>query len=943
MAITISGENNNDKILASDGVIDQISGINIVGLITASHINVGSNIQLGNAGIITATTFVGNVTGNVNSTSPLLLQTGGSERFRITGNNELGIAGANYGSSGQVLTSGGSGSAVSWATPAVTAFTNGSNNRVVTATSGSGLNGEANLTFDGNYLVIHPNGSGIGIGTVSPTAPIHLHKASGDAIQKIESSNGAAVLDLRHTNGYGYINYRQDGAETFRVGQIAQFTSYSVYNPNSSLPYQLCVEGNGEVGINTHNPGNTLHLLRNTNHGISLQKGGTNPGSALIQVASYGALNLEASNNLTLKSGGSQQIFFNRGSTENARFDTGSRFLIGHTSNIAVAGLNSRVQITGTSDSDAHLSIRNFSANTNGAILSLAKSRGSVGAYTAVQDDDVLGQINFAGADGTDLAEVAGKITVACDAAVASNRIPSRMEFHTTDGNGTLDLNMVITRDGHLYLPQGITRDAMFNLAHNSANDFVFGRTTGNADTGMTIVTPSATSGFINFADADGQRQGSIVYQHGSGSDKMFFRTNNNQTGLIIDSGQKVLIGDPSANIYASYGGKLQVSNTNFAMNSFANNQHAQTLLFAKSRATSGSGGSIVGSGDFCGHIEWYADDGVDTQNQIAKISGQMDGTPGANDTPGKLLFYTTVDGANAASERMTISSGGVVHIGSTAVSNTIPTGGLDLQGNNTNCVVEMGNPLPNYSAGRVPTFRIKTRDTDKAVDFSSMWGGDNGIWKHVTFAGGATIFYNGTNDTEIVRITGSALMVGTTSDSVSTQAAGISLNNDAAIVSRRNGVMQYYKSIATGGYYANVFMSANTTVGSIFFNSGGTQFNTSSDYRRKENVVSLTDGISKLKQLKPYRFNFKDNPSVTVDGFLAHEAQEIVPHTVTGTKDQVSTSNDVAVGIASTVGEPIYQQMDLSKLVPLLTAALQDEISKREALEARVAALESS
>ena len=104
MAITISGENNNDKILASDGVIDQISGINIVGILTAGHLNVGSNIQLGNAGIITATTFVGNVTGNVNSTSPLLLQTGGSERFRITSDNALGIAGANYGSSGQVLT-----------------------------------------------------------------------------------------------------------------------------------------------------------------------------------------------------------------------------------------------------------------------------------------------------------------------------------------------------------------------------------------------------------------------------------------------------------------------------------------------------------------------------------------------------------------------------------------------------------------------------------------------------------------------------------------------------------------------------------------------------------------------------------------------------------------------------------------------------------------------
>jgi len=153
MAITISGENNNDRILASDGVIDEISGINIVGLLTAGHINVGNNIQLGNAGIITATTFIGNVTGNVNSTSPLLLQTDGGERFRITGNNELGIAGGNYGSAGQVLTSGGSGNPVSWTTIAAQAnISNNADNRVITGGSGVNLNGEANLTFDGSLL-----------------------------------------------------------------------------------------------------------------------------------------------------------------------------------------------------------------------------------------------------------------------------------------------------------------------------------------------------------------------------------------------------------------------------------------------------------------------------------------------------------------------------------------------------------------------------------------------------------------------------------------------------------------------------------------------------------------------------------------------------------------------------------------------------------------------
>ena len=122
MAIVISGVNNNDKITASDGTIDLLSGVNYVGIITApnitasnnltaANINVGSGIQLGNAGVATATTFVGNLTGNVNATSNLLLQIGGSEKFRVGSSGQLGIGGANYGTSGQVLTSGGSGSA----------------------------------------------------------------------------------------------------------------------------------------------------------------------------------------------------------------------------------------------------------------------------------------------------------------------------------------------------------------------------------------------------------------------------------------------------------------------------------------------------------------------------------------------------------------------------------------------------------------------------------------------------------------------------------------------------------------------------------------------------------------------------------------------------------------------------------------------------------------
>ena len=162
MAIVISGVNNNDKITASDGTIDLLSGVNYAGIITApgisasgnitaANINIGptENIQLGAAGVATATTFVGNLTGNVNATSNLLLQIGGSEKFRVGSSGQLGIAGANYGTSGQVLTSGGSGSAATWSTITGTTINNNANDRVITGSaSANTLEAEANLTFE---------------------------------------------------------------------------------------------------------------------------------------------------------------------------------------------------------------------------------------------------------------------------------------------------------------------------------------------------------------------------------------------------------------------------------------------------------------------------------------------------------------------------------------------------------------------------------------------------------------------------------------------------------------------------------------------------------------------------------------------------------------------------------------------------------------------------
>jgi len=139
-------------------------------------------------------------------------------------------------------------------------------------------------------------------------------------------------------------------------------------------------------------------------------------------------------------------------------------------------------------------------------------------------------------------------------------------------------------------------------------------------------------------------------------------------------------------------------------------------------------------------------------------------------------------------------------------------------------------------------------------------------------------------------------------------------------------------KRVSSTGTQAVAFVTeTNTQVGSITIGSTTTAYNTTSDYRLKENVVSITDGIDRIKQLQPKRFNFIGDEQI-VDGFLAHEAQDVVPEAVTGEKDGILPN-----------GDPVYQGIDQAKIVPLLTAALQEAVAKIEFLETRIETLENA
>tara|TARA_A200000159_G_scaffold146567_1_gene152999 strand:+ start:253 stop:1632 length:1380 start_codon:yes stop_codon:yes gene_type:complete len=134
-------------------------------------------------------------------------------------------------------------------------------------------------------------------------------------------------------------------------------------------------------------------------------------------------------------------------------------------------------------------------------------------------------------------------------------------------------------------------------------------------------------------------------------------------------------------------------------------------------------------------------------------------------DTDTKLEFGTdTVKLFTAGVQKFRIYDDGVVSIGQSSKSSTVGAGNLDIQGNATNCIIEMGNPFPGFSGGVVPEFRITATNSGHEVKFESVWGGDNALHPHIGFTGGKTHFYRATNSDEIATFNGANLGINETS-----------------------------------------------------------------------------------------------------------------------------------------------------------------------------------
>ena len=230
----------------------------------------------------------------------------------------------------------------------------------------------------------------------------------------------------------------------------------------------------------------------------------------------------------------------------------------------------------------------------------------------------------------------------------------------TRQSDSSQKVNLVLNPDGGS-VGIGVTSPGSFDP---SANQLVVGSGTG--DQGVTLYAGTASSSTINFADGTASTApyvGRILYQHASNA--MTFHTNGGTEAVRIDSSQRLLVGTSTARTIGTGNFNIQSeglgAEAGISTTRNSNSTSSSNIRLVKTRGTAIGSTTIVQSGDSLGDLGWWGTDGTNAI-QAASIFAVVDGTPGANDMPGRLVFSTTVDGGSSPTGRAMIDNRGVLH-----------------------------------------------------------------------------------------------------------------------------------------------------------------------------------------------------------------------------------------------------------------------------------------
>jgi hypothetical protein len=382
-------------------------------------------------------------------------------------------------------------------------------------------------------------------------------------------------------------------------------------------------------------------------------------------------------------------------------------------------------------------------------------------------------------------------------------------------------------------------------------------------------------NGIINGAATDGNTQ--IQY---FGGKALFFNEGASNTKMTLNSTGLGVGGSPTAKIScAGYSSANQLADINIV------------------RSSSGTA--------------------IQTGPNIVFTDGTSNNTVTIQNSQGRFGIWNY--GAGAWNERLSIDSSGNVGIGVTPSAWVSGSPAVQLKYNSSIWAFTDNSIQVNQNAFYDGAWKYINAASLEATNYYQNSG--KHIWRSaIAGTAGNTIPWT----TPMTLDASGNLLVGKTASSTSVVGSQIQPDGTfSAVKSDTNPAFFYNRSTAASGTIA-LFRSNSVTVGSITQDGTNTSYVTSSDYRLKEAVQPLVGGLARVSALKPSIYKWKSSGS-SGEGFIAHELAEVVPAAVTGEKDAVNEDGTV---------NP--QGVDLSKIVPILVAAIQELTARVQTLEAR-------
>jgi len=441
------------------------------------------------------------------------------------------------------------------------------------------------------------------------------------------------------------------------------------------------------IGIGTSTPDTRLHISSTIADQLTLEAESTTIGPNLIFKNTDGNLARIASqetNTLRFDIGPSD--------TEAMRIDDSGRLLIGVQSGNSVGGVNAALQVAGTGGTTSSMTLQRYQDTASGSIIVLHKSRGtSKGSQGLVADNDQIGRIDFSASDGVDAAtNIAGmeaRVDMGASGTAAADTLGGRIIWSTNSGTlgaGPSD-RMSLTAAGQLIIGAGTATDpdanVLLELASNNGGragtsplntlrfrdtdtavvaDQPFGRIEW-----MTSDTSSGSKNVGAYIEAlarDTTPDTELVFATSQGAVLAEAMRINKFGNVIFNHTEEQTLGGAVVP-YVQVAG-IDSNGSSLGLVRHQNTSTGPNLLFSKSRVSTKGDTTVLLNGDQMGRLIFSGADGTDLQTTGASIEAEVDGVPGSNDMPGRIVFSTTANGESSPTERMRIDSDGNVGIG---------------------------------------------------------------------------------------------------------------------------------------------------------------------------------------------------------------------------------------------------------------------------------------